>query len=148
IKLLSMHIKFKDLFCDPISHEPLSLYPFEIEGENIISGMFVNKLSGMAFALHQGVAVFLPNSFTIDFLNNFHDKIEAVKSEIPNLQVRTNISNSTWSFSLEWEAHKKLKMTTTWGMTLKSRYEQFLYETQSLNEKLEGKLILDAGCGN
>src|SRR5688572_22655995 len=143
-----MHIKFKDFFYDPISHAPLSLYIFEKAGNNVISGMFVNKSTGMAYALYDGVAVFLPNSFTSEFLNSYAEKIETIRTQIPNLKITIESKKTTCSFSLEWEAHKELNMTTNWGMTLQSRYEQFLYETQSLNENLNGKLMLDAGCGN
>jgi len=143
-----MHIKFKDYFYDPTNNNPLSLYIFEKLDQNVVSGMFVNKTTGMAYALYEGVAIFLPNSFTVEFVQLFKEKIESIQAEIPNLIILIEKLRTTWSFSLEWEAHKELNMSTTWGMSLQSRYEQFLYETQSLNENLNGQLMLDAGCGN
>jgi SAM-dependent methyltransferase/uncharacterized protein YbaR (Trm112 family) len=143
-----MHSKFIDFFFDPIGNERLNLYSFKKENENILSAIFVNKKSGMAYPVYNGVPVFLSNSFPLEFIKQFSNEIQKVKNEIPNLVIQKSINKNDWSFSLEWEAHSKLNMTTTWGMSLESRYEQFLYETQSLDENLNDKLLLDAGCGN
>lgn len=143
-----MHSKFINFFCDPFTKESLKYFDFENENENIISGLFVNPVSGMAYPVYEGVPVFLPGSFTKKFQNQFKDAIQSVKKEIPKLSMQNSVENKSWSFSLEWEAHRKLDMNTTWGMTLQSRFEQFLYETQSSVSELPGKIMLDAGCGN
>lgn len=140
--------KFISFFCDPVSKEPLKLFSFESQKDNILSGLFANPNSGMAYPIINGVPVFLPYSFAPPFLEKHKESIQSVKNEIRNLNIQTATSENTWSFSLEWQAHSNLEMDTTWGMTLQSRYEQFLYETQSLNDSLTGKIMLDAGCGN
>ncbi len=143
-----MDVKFLELFCDPIGQEPLENISFEKNNENIISGLFINKKSGMAYCLHDGVPVFLPNSFSAAFQSRFASEIQSAKTKYPNLIIQTSTDTVAWSFSQEWQAHSELDMNTTWGMTLESRYEQFQYETQSMNQDLSGKFMLDAGCGN
>ncbi|HKR03778.1 MAG TPA: methyltransferase domain-containing protein [Bacteroidia bacterium] len=143
-----MHTKFINFFCDPLTKDPVKFYSFESDKENIISGLFVNPVSGSAYPVMEGVPVFLPDSLTEKFQNQFKETIQSVKKEIPNLVLQNRIENKSWSFSLEWEAHSKLDMNTTWGMTLQSRFEQFLLETQSTIAELPGKIMLDAGCGN
>ncbi len=143
-----MLTKFINYFCDPLSGEELRSFVFETEKENVLYGLFVNPKTGMAYPILNGVPVFLPHSFTKDFQSRFTDSIESVREQIPNMILQNKVENEVWSFSQEWEAHSKLEMDTTWGMTLQSRFEQFQYETQSLYENLDGKVMLDAGCGN
>ncbi len=143
-----MHLKFINFFCDPFTKEPLEFFAFELKNENIISGVFVNAVSGKAYPLFPGVPVFLSGSFTKNFLDTFKNNIEIVKKEIKNLIIESSFENKSWSFNLEWEAHSERDMNTTWGMTQQSRFEQFLYETQSTASELPGKVLLDAGCGN
>jgi SAM-dependent methyltransferase/uncharacterized protein YbaR (Trm112 family) len=140
--------KFIPFFCDPLTTEPLKFFSFESDKENIISGLFVNPNTGEAYPIIEGVPIFLPDSFTEKFQIKFKEAIQSVKQEVPNIILKNGIENKDWSFSLEWEAHKELDMTTTWGMTLQSRFEQFLLETQSFEAELPGKIMLDAGCGN
>lgn len=143
-----MLIKFINYFRDPINGQSLKLFPFKADQENVIWGLFVNPTSGMAYPIIEGVPVFLPHSITEKFQTDFKDAIQGVKAEIPGLILQPVLEDKSWSFSLEWEAHRKLDMNTTWGMTLQSRFEQFLLETQSAVSELPGKLMLDAGCGN
>src|SRR5205085_9824797 len=130
-----MHLKFKDYFCDPLSGDDLRLFTFEKSGENILHGIFVNSFNGRTFPIIEGVPVFFPKAFDEKFIFRFAKEIESVRKEISDLFLTISTEKINWSFSLEWEAHSKLNMTTTWGMTLESRFEQFLYETQS--EKTE-----------
>ncbi len=143
-----MLLKFADYFCDPLSGESLKLFSFEKENDNIITGLFVNKNTGMSYPIRNGVPAFLQCAFDEKFLSQNEREVVRVREEVPSLKTPVSAGNVSWSFSLEWDAHSKLNMTTTWGMTLESRFEHFLYETQSEKSELNGKMILDAGCGN
>ncbi len=143
-----MHRNFINMFCDPIDKQSLNYFSFEQEKDNLLMGIFINKYSGMSYCLFKGIPIFLPHSFPTEFINKYQSDLNKLKTEYKNLIFQSQNKTSSWSFSLEWEEHNNLEMTTTWGMTLESRYEQFLYETQSLNDNLNGKFMLDAGCGN
>lgn len=143
-----MHVKFVDYFVDPFSGVALRFFPIETLKENIVSGIYVNSESGESYALYEGVPIFLKHSIPKSFLKKFSSKIEEIKLQMPYINAHSTEENSNWSFSLEWEAHKSQELDTTWGMTTKSRYEQFLLETNSSELENQGKLILDAGCGN
>ena len=51
------------------------------------------------------------------------------------------------SFSHEW-AHFEFGEDRTWGASVEQRREEFLRHVNLSPEELEGKLVLDAGCGN
>jgi 2-polyprenyl-3-methyl-5-hydroxy-6-metoxy-1,4-benzoquinol methylase len=51
------------------------------------------------------------------------------------------------SFSREW-SHFDYERDRTWGETVAERKRDFLRHTDLAAEDLEGKLVLDAGCGN
>jgi SAM-dependent methyltransferase/uncharacterized protein YbaR (Trm112 family) len=51
------------------------------------------------------------------------------------------------SFSHEW-AHFEHDSDRTWGAPVEQRREEFLRHVNLTPEQLEGKLVLDAGCGN
>jgi 2-polyprenyl-3-methyl-5-hydroxy-6-metoxy-1,4-benzoquinol methylase/uncharacterized protein YbaR (Trm112 family) len=51
------------------------------------------------------------------------------------------------SFSHEW-AHFEFGEDRTWGASVEQRREEFLRHVNLRPEDLDGKLVLDAGCGN
>jgi 2-polyprenyl-3-methyl-5-hydroxy-6-metoxy-1,4-benzoquinol methylase/uncharacterized protein YbaR (Trm112 family) len=51
------------------------------------------------------------------------------------------------SFSHEW-SHFEFGEDRTWGASVEQRREEFLRHVNLRPEELEGKLVLDAGCGN
>lgn len=53
-----------------------------------------------------------------------------------------------WSFSQEWLEHNERHMSLTWGWTIKERIAQFYIETETTPNSIQGKTIVDAGCGN
>jgi ubiquinone/menaquinone biosynthesis C-methylase UbiE len=64
--------------------------------------------------------------------------------------VSTGLSKnkSNWSFSDEWEFHRSNVGDITWDYTSKQRADQFFLEVQLNKNEIEGKVILDAGCGS
>ena len=59
---------------------------------------------------------------------------------------KNNRSNKI-SFGQEWQLYNYEK-DKTWNLDAKQMLQQFLDETNESAESLQGKLILDAGCGN
>jgi SAM-dependent methyltransferase len=57
-------------------------------------------------------------------------------------------TDGKWSFSAEWDAHFRSGLVRTWGWSVDQRVEQFFRETGTDANWCNGKLILDAGCGN
>lgn len=55
-------------------------------------------------------------------------------------------SRTKQSFSAQWDLYRY--GNTTWGTSLADRVEVALHELGWTREDLEGKVILDAGCGN
>jgi SAM-dependent methyltransferase len=55
-------------------------------------------------------------------------------------------SRTQRSFSAQWDLYRY--GNTTWGTTLADRVEVALHELGWTREDLQGKVILDAGCGN
>jgi 2-polyprenyl-3-methyl-5-hydroxy-6-metoxy-1,4-benzoquinol methylase len=52
------------------------------------------------------------------------------------------------SFSSQWDHYDYGAEDKTWGQTIEKRLDDFLRMVDSTPEELEGKLVLDAGCGN
>lgn len=139
-----MHIQFLKFLVNPHNSNSLAFQPFEVVEDNIVSGILFDKTNSAAFPIIQGVPIILKDSFSDDFCTKFIKEIAAIKSEYPNLIIKS--SNSDWSFSAEWETHFNNEMDTTWSMTTSSRYFQMLEETQNIS--IKDLKILDAGCGN
>jgi 2-polyprenyl-3-methyl-5-hydroxy-6-metoxy-1,4-benzoquinol methylase/uncharacterized protein YbaR (Trm112 family) len=136
---------------DPKNLEPLSLHPFETrstaDGEEIItSGILLSENSKQAYPIVDGIPVMLDSSFTEEFLHRHAQRI--AQDEILSELVLSRQRDSDWSFSAEWDQHFGRKLIKTWGWTVEQRIEQFLLETNIEVNWYQGKLILDAGCGN
>lgn len=146
--LISMHRQFTSFFCDPQNGRDLVFEAFEEDGENLLAGLFFEPESGNAYGLYRGVPVFLPEGIPGDFIDRYGDRLRALQQRHPALKIRRGEPTTSWSFSLEWEAHADHRLDSTWGMSTRSRYEQFLLETGTSEAEIAGRKILDAGCGN
>ena len=143
-----MHRQFVSSFCDPLSGRDLVFVAFEEEGDDLRAGLFFEPASGNAYCLYRGVPVFLPGAIPPDFIDRHAGRLRALEREHPALTIRPGRQTASWSFSLEWEAHRDEALDSTWGMTTRSRFEQFLLETGTTEADIAGRTILDAGCGN
>jgi 2-polyprenyl-3-methyl-5-hydroxy-6-metoxy-1,4-benzoquinol methylase/uncharacterized protein YbaR (Trm112 family) len=134
----------------PKTAESLTLYTFESdssrldEEENISEGILLS--STRAYPVIDGVPVMLDSAFTEEFLNRHATRISQVDT-LSKLHLRAE-RNSHWSFSSEWEEHFNYQLDRTWGWSVDERIRQFLLEADVDRNWCEGKLILDAGCGN
>jgi SAM-dependent methyltransferase len=143
-----MNKKFIPFFKDPKTKEPLQFFPFEINIENVKTGLFLNEVSGNIYPVIEGVPVMLPDSVSKEFHKNYEDQFAEFRKRFPSAKINISDKKNSWSFSLEWESHFDKDMETTWGMTVPERYEQFLIENQVKESDVTGKKIMDAGCGN
>lgn len=142
-----MELKFRDYLTDPEDKKPLKLFVFEQKQNNVIHGLFLNETSLRVYPIIQGVPVLINVGIPRSFQTRFEKELEEIQMTYANIQHK-ELKEMKWSFSLEWEAHQSEEMTTTWGWSIDSRYQQFLMETQTEEAGNKGKLILDAGCGN
>ena len=143
-----MHKKFLDFFHDPADKGSLNYFEIETSGSNLLNGVFINTSTGTCYPLMNGVPVFLPGSFPTEWIKRNYAKMDEFKSKFPNASVQSFNAGKEWSFSSEWEAHSEKEMKTTWGFTVESRFDQFLLEVETTAEEIQGKALLDAGCGN
>ena len=142
-----MHIHFSTIFIDPYNKKELTLVVFEEQAQNILSGIYVEPESGNCYPILSGVAVFLSNSLSKNFLSKYEKELSEAKAQYPNLNLKDG-EVEDWSFSYEWESHTQDEMNTTWGWTTEKRFNDFLVETETSLNEIENKWILDAGCGN
>lgn len=142
-----MESKFLDYLRDPIGQDDLDFHQFEAEEEQIISAVFVNPKTKAAYPIVGGVPIMLPNSFPKEFLDKFSSELAEVNEKYGG-NLRFQKSDLSWSFSAEWEHHFNTELSKTWGYSVQERYDQFLLNIQSSKEELQGKFVLDGGCGN
>lgn len=147
-----MRRSFLDVLRAPKSRKPLSVHVFETrrasidEEEDITEGLLLTDDSSNAYPIVEGVPVLLDGSFTQQFLQKHSDRISRNET-----LAKLNLSKQDtldWSFSSEWDYHFDSDLVRTWGWTVDERVQQFLLETDLDRSACEGKLILDAGCGN
>ncbi len=136
----------------PKSREPLMLYIFESvkspvnSEEDVTEGILVAAKSNRAYPITNGVPVMLESSFTRGFLQKHAEKIS--QNEMLSKLSLCMQKDPVWSFSTEWNYHFDFNLTKTWGWTIDERVQQFFLETDTKPDEINGRLILDAGCGN
>jgi len=137
---------------DPLSGEALDAHPFleridpASAETDIVEGLLISRGTGNLYAITGGVPVMLGGGLPTEFCARHQAAIE----EVCQAQgLRFAVASTTgFSFSQEWETHWKEKAVRTWGWTLTERVEQFCLETETTPADLEGKWVLDAGCGS
>jgi SAM-dependent methyltransferase/uncharacterized protein YbaR (Trm112 family) len=77
----------------------------------------------------------------------------AVERGVPRLLVDRQLETADArslreSFSSQWDHYDYGADDKTWGQTIEKRRNDFLRMVDSTPEELDGKLVLDAGCGN
>lgn len=140
-----MEKKFITLLADPINRKDLELAVFQAKEENIIAGVLIEASSKNIYPIIDGVPVMIPDSIPNNFKAKYREQFDQIQSDSSS----SNLSAiSNWSFSSEWEYFFESDMDETWGWSVQDRYEQFLMETETSEEELKNKTVLDAGCGN
>jgi 2-polyprenyl-3-methyl-5-hydroxy-6-metoxy-1,4-benzoquinol methylase/uncharacterized protein YbaR (Trm112 family) len=147
-----MRHRLKTLIREPRSEKLLELVGFDTRpepdggGEDVVEGILFNPESRGAYPIVGGVPSMLENAFSEPFLSRHREAI-ARHPSLAALDLKAG-DGEDWSFSREWTEHFEAGNDRTWGWTAQERLEQFLMETQTDQQWLEGKLVLDAGCGN
>ena len=113
---------------------------------DVRDGILFSRRGGKAYPIMNGVPVMFEGAFTREFLDRHRHSI-ARESRLSGLSFDLRPGTS-WSFSREWQAHFDTDSDRTWGYTVQERFEQLLMETQVDADWLNGRVVLDAGCGN
>lgn len=144
----NMNSGFISAFRDPLDKGLLSYFEINSAGKNLLNGIFINESTGVCYPLINGVPVFLPAAFPPEWMKTHAARLNEFKTNFPQSRIMSDNAGLQWSFSSEWEAHQDKEMKTTWGFTVEARYEQFLLEVETTENEIQGKQLLDAGCGN
>lgn len=142
-----MENKFMKYLFDPENLGNLDAHLFEVENDNVISGLLVNNVSSNSYPIIKGVPIMLANGFSKEFLERFSSELSKINDKYSN-KLSFGRSSLNWSFSSEWESFFEEDMKKTWNWTVKDRFEQFFQETETVESEIKDKIILDAGCGN
>jgi SAM-dependent methyltransferase len=146
----------------PLLRCPLSGAGFELrvispdtERKDKISEGILMSSSGAVFPVLHGLPRMLPDAMLEhrDFLRrhlpDFDQRLAEVMqkfgSEIRLAEVKNRKTRN--SFSREWSGYD-YETGKTWNLDATSMLEQFLKESGEAAASLQGKIILDAGCGN
>jgi SAM-dependent methyltransferase len=113
-----MNIKFLNILCCPLSGSELKLVPFKISGEIVEEGELINK-EGKKYPILRGIPRFVENQFYSE------------------------------SFGYEWLKWPRLQFESENKGKIMEGYtfEQYQKMTSFTKEDLEGKLVIDYGCG-
>jgi SAM-dependent methyltransferase/uncharacterized protein YbaR (Trm112 family) len=113
---------------------------------DVREGILVDTATRRAYPVVDGVPVMLEESLTDAFLTR-HRAAIAGNALLSGLSLKAG-PGQEWSFSREWEEHFETDSDRTWGYTVRERLEQLFMETDTAPDWFDGKLVLDAGCGN
>jgi SAM-dependent methyltransferase/uncharacterized protein YbaR (Trm112 family) len=76
----------------------------------------------------------------------------AIDAGVPRMNVAMDgLERTKQTFSYEWHAHKDGTLEeseTLWGLTLEDDWDYFSEATNLTDGDLDGKVVLDAGCGS
>lgn len=119
----------------------------------ILDGLLVCECNAL-FPISGGVPQFLENTLASarEFYEQYCDKIKEINPgctiDLGAGQVMDRHSKSIHdSFSKEWSLFTYSR-DKTWGLDREERKKIFLEETGMEATQLQGKILLDAGCGN
>ena len=132
----------------------LELLPTTADGEEVLEGLLACSHEHW-FPVVRAIPRMLPDS-----LQEHWPRVEPYVSSLPperaaSLRHSLDAASASWSydkrtrenFSLEWDFHEV--GDATWGIELEDRVRKFFLEPIGVpRAELEGKVLLDAGCGN
>ena len=152
-----MHRKILTQLRCPLSFSQLDLQvlrAMEENPEHISEGILIAE-TGPVYPILEGVPRLLPDAmlehedFLRSHLVDYDLRLVRVKKTFLNAIETAERKNKKTrkSFSLEWEGHD-YQSGKTWNLDAGSQVNQFFRETAENPQRLQGKTILDAGCGN
>lgn len=157
-----MQRKLLNLLLCPIDKNNLQLQVFKTENrkypketvEEIMEGLLISG-SGFVYPIIGGVPRIQLDAFLEygDMISLNYSDYETVKNKLLENygyiinQVIKKTKKTKKSFSQEWKIFK-YEGDKTWGFTKDVRKKRFLDEIGVTKEELEGKTLLDVGCGN
>jgi 2-polyprenyl-3-methyl-5-hydroxy-6-metoxy-1,4-benzoquinol methylase/uncharacterized protein YbaR (Trm112 family) len=157
-----MKRKIVDILRCPVSKEKLKLDVFETEtrtyngqSEEEIKSGILTSASGYIYPIINGVPRLQLESFIEheQFICKHVSDYEKIKNDILNKysfiikQAIKKNYKTKHSFGMEWSVFS-YQSDTTWGYDKESRKERFLEEVNITPKDLEGKWVIDIGCGN
>lgn len=143
-----MSIRTDNQNCGMNEHKCNECYRTEI-----LDGLLVCKC-GALFPVTDGVPQFLDNSLVSarEFCEKYHEQLKEITREYSVKYSSGQLMDSQSklihdSFSKEWSLFTYTR-DKTWGLDREERKSIFLEETGMEAPGLQGKILLDAGCGN
>jgi len=139
----------------PLSGSLLTLAPNGGQsGEEIRDGILLST-AGPCFPILEGVPKMLPDAmfehedFLKSHLPDFSERKAQSISQFGEIIAEAEKKNckTRASFSEEWASHD-YEQGKTWELDIHAQLQRFLTETDESISSLQGKLLLDAGCGN
>ncbi|HIL37346.1 MAG TPA: methyltransferase domain-containing protein [Planctomycetes bacterium] len=163
-----MKPRLVELLCCPACGADLTCHSFEDRpdpkglalggeayGTEVVCGLLACQTCDLAFPIIEEVPRVIRNAFE-EYADWFSDQaarisaiegLGAVSQKIGSVDSSRFDKRSNESFSLQWEKYQY--GDKTWFKSdLDQRRDEFLDAMQLTAEQLDGKLVLDAGCGN
>jgi SAM-dependent methyltransferase len=157
-----MQEKILSKICCPVDKDELDLVVFDThkkqykdaEIEEVLNGVLLSK-SDWIYPIVGGVPRMHLNSFLEheEMLRANYKEFDNKKSLILNKysyilkDVLKKTKKTRKSFGQEWKIFK-YEQDTTWGFSIESRKKRFLEELSVEAPSLQGKILIDVGCGN
>lgn len=145
-----MRERFLDFLRCPECKQSLELKVFDVSEQEISKGI-LHCSKAHYYPIVRGIPRMLPSSLQ-DYWTEIEAKVpqsmrDLIDSQNLNQQSRNYDTRTKANFSNEWDNHDI--GGRTWTMELTDRIKWFFLEPiQIPQEQLQGKIMLDAGCGN
>jgi SAM-dependent methyltransferase len=143
-----MYIHHASFFVDPYSKTKLNLTTFLSDGECVKDGVFLNPISNTIYPIVDGVPIFIQNRIPRYFEEQYRNDISALGIERSVIDSQISHKNIDFSFSNEWKAAHNDNVKTVWGYSAEEWLQIHYADTEISENELQGKLLLDVGCGN
>lgn len=149
-----MDKRLLSFLCCPVTREPLELQLISAGTSVVTEGILFSR-EGWFYPIIDGIPRLNVESF-IDHeaflqvhLTDYSVRRKQLQERYPGLiaYVLKKNRKTRQSFSLEWSLYD-YSGDRVWAANQEQLLDRFLEETGETAEGLEGKLILDAGCGN
>ena len=150
-----MHSSLLPILRCPLSGSSLSLeYIGAQTGEEIREGILLST-AGPCYPILEGVPRMLPDAliehgnFLKSHLSDFSERKARSLSQFGEIIAEAEKKNrkTRASFSEEWATHD-YEEGKTWELDIRAQLQRFFKETDESISSLQGKVVLDAGCGN
>ena len=151
------------VLCCPVCKHELDSHTFSTDGEEIRDGLLVCQDCSSAYPIHKGIPRLMvaPAYRSQEFLFQYGDELKRCANSLLYSELIPDhpdaMAELKWataqSFGFEWAEFSKwgwvaAKNDETNGQRRKIEYCKFLRKALAEREEFDGKLVLDAGCGN